>query len=677
MAFIRLLLIDDNPEDLAIYRHWLRGSLGDMELVIDHAELGADGLARARAESPDCILLDFQLPDGTGLAWLATYSATPAGRAPVIMLTGHADEELAIQAIRAGADDYLQKHELTPSRLIFSIRRAIEHARMRRAREEADALLGAVLAAAPMGVAFFDCDLRFRHVNPQLAAINNVSPEAHIGQQVDAIIPDIAEYLTPPLAKVLETGQPILNIAFQRADAASPGGARHWQLSYFPVHTPEDRLLGVGALVLDVTARARVEAALARFAARTALIAEAAEAFAATHLDAVAIFRILAEHLSAHAGDHCLIWRLSDASPGYGLVTWDDLDAGVARMRITPALIAEVGALLHDGQTLRLSTDHATALGPLATAMGASDLLAVPIVAHGQPFGLALVGRSDAGEPFSDAEQVVATELARRAAMSLSNTLLLDQVRTAEAALRQANDTLEARVVERTAALLAREQQLNRALAEKEILLKEVHHRVKNNLQVIISLLRLQSRRGVGEAVAAQLRDTQHRIQAMALVHEQLYAVGDLEQIDLAGYVEQLLAGLLRSYMGQSGQVSAVVTIPEQLQIPLDMAIPLGLIITEMLTNSLKYAFPDGRQGVITVAATTTGDDLQLRISDDGVGLPSSTSLTESRGLGGQLIRQLAQQLLGSVTLLPGPGAAFEIGIPYLLREADQAAATA
>ncbi|NTU80581.1 MAG: response regulator [Chloroflexales bacterium] len=667
----RLLIIDDSPEDLAVYRYWLHRALGE-GLVIAQAELGADGLELARTENPDCILLDFRLPDSDGLAWLTAYRDATAGPAPVIMLTGHADEELALQAIRAGADDYLQKHEVTPARLVFVIRRAIEHTRMRRAREEADALLGAVLAAAPMGVAFFDPDLRFRHVNPQLAAINDALPEAHLGRRVEEIAPDIAPYITPPLAEVRDTGKAILNIEFQRAHRASPDIERHWQLGYFPVHTHEGQLLGVGALVMEVTERARASAAMASFAARTALIAEAADAFAATRLDTGAILGILAEHLTTQASDRCLIWRLTDNSLEYELVAWDSTEAAVVTPpTLSPLLATAVDTRLRDGQPLRLSTDRATttALLPLAEMMAASDVLAVPIVVHGQTFGFALVGRVAAGEAFSDEELLVATELARRAALSLSNALLLEQVRTAEAALRQAKDTLEARVAERTATLLAREQQLHSALAEKEVLLKEVHHRVKNNLQVIISLLRLQSRRGVGAADAAQLRDTQHRIQAMALVHEQLYAVGDLGRIELAAYARQLLTGLLRSYTGQSGQVSATVAIPERLQISLDVAIPLGLIMTELLTNSLKYAFPDGRQGTVTLAATITSGELRLLVSDDGVGLPASDSLTQSRGMGGQLIRQLAQQLRGTVTAVLGTGTSFEIGIPYVERE--------
>lgn len=664
----RLLIIDAGPEDLAIYRHWLGRAYDGEELVIDHAELGAAELEPALIRNPDCILLDFRLPDVNGLAWLSAYRSATSDPAPVILLTGQIDEALELQVIQAGADDYLRKRELTPARLRFAIGRVIEHARMRRAGAEADALLSAVLASVPMGVALFDRDLRFRYVNSQLVAINGSPSEAQVGYRVEEIVPEILADIVPPLIEVLATGRPILNAPLQRAYRSSPSIKRHWQLSYFPIPALDGRLLGVGTLVMEVTERARTEAALARFAARTALIAEAADAFAATRLDSAAIFRILSEHLTIHAGDRCVFWRPIDDGAGYELVIWDDADAPGARIQPLPLQVADVvGALLQDGQPRRSSADqflHMTLLS-FAEQIGASDMLAVPIVAHRQTFGFALVARIDSGDAFTDEEVLIATELARRAALSLFNALLLDQVRSAETALRQANDTLEVRVAERTATLLAREQQLNQALAEKEVLLKEVHHRVKNNLQVIISLLRLQSRRGIGEAIAAQLRDTQHRIQAMALVHEQLYTEGNLGGIALAEYARQLLSGLLRSYTGQSGQVSATVAIPEHLHVPVDIAIPLGLIMTELLTNSLKYAFPDERQGTVSVAAMTTDGELCMRVGDDGVGLPPSESLAQSRGMGRQLIRQLAAQLLGTVTAIPGTGATFEICIPY------------
>ncbi len=211
--------------------------------------------------------------------------------------------------------------------------------------------------------------------------------------------------------------------------------------------------------------------------------------------------------------------------------------------------------------------------------------------------------------------------------------------------------------------------QLQDSLAEKEVLLKEVHHRVKNNLQVIISLLRLQALPLTDATIKDQFRDTQNRVQAMALVHEQLYGAHDLAHIDFARYVAQLTAVVLRSYPVPHGQVQLTQAIDSDLVLTIDMAAPLGLILTELLSNSLKYAFPGDRHGRITIRAQHSPTRINLVVQDDGVGLPPKRDHAEIMSLGLQLVHRLVSQIGGELVIGGPPGTTFHIAIPLVSKE--------
>jgi PAS domain S-box-containing protein len=195
------------------------------------------------------------------------------------------------------------------------------------------------------------------------------------------------------------------------------------------------------------------------------------------------------------------------------------------------------------------------------------------------------------------------------------------------------------------------EDQIRQSLAEKEVLLKEIHHRVKNNLQVVSSLLHLQSARMDDREARAVFEDSQHRINSMALIHEELYNSGNLARIDFGVYVQHLIEGLVDSYAIIAGRIAVDVCV-DTLQQDLDSAIPLGLIINELVANSLKYAFPDGRQGRISIEYHAFGEDAWvLTVADDGVGLPPGIALETLHSLGIKLVQTLVAQLHADLEL--------------------------
>jgi len=205
------------------------------------------------------------------------------------------------------------------------------------------------------------------------------------------------------------------------------------------------------------------------------------------------------------------------------------------------------------------------------------------------------------------------------------------------------------------------EEQIKASLREKEVLLKEIHHRVKNNLQVISSLFRLQSRYTNDRHALEMFRESQDRVQSMALVHQKLYQSADLARIDFAEYLRSLTTSLLHSYQTNTHSVTLTIMV-DDLFLNIDQAIPCGLIINELVSNSLKYAFPDNRAGAIRIELRRTLDNqMTLTVHDNGIGLPPDIDLTTNKTLGLQLASTLTNQLGGSITIDRHDGTTFVI----------------
>lgn len=201
------------------------------------------------------------------------------------------------------------------------------------------------------------------------------------------------------------------------------------------------------------------------------------------------------------------------------------------------------------------------------------------------------------------------------------------------------------------------EELLRASLAEKTVLLKEVHHRVKNNLQIICSLLDLQAESIPDDQSRKYFRDSQDRIRSMALVHEQLYRSRDFASIDFNDYIENLATYLFNSYVRDLGRISLRVD-AEHVTLNIDQSIPCGLILNELVSNALKHAFPDNRSGEIIIGLSSGADEwISLAVRDDGVGFPADLDFMNSRSLGLQLVDMLVKQLQGRIEMKNDNGA--------------------
>ncbi|MDZ8186165.1 MAG: PAS domain S-box protein [Nostoc sp. ChiSLP02] len=211
------------------------------------------------------------------------------------------------------------------------------------------------------------------------------------------------------------------------------------------------------------------------------------------------------------------------------------------------------------------------------------------------------------------------------------------------------------------------QEQIKASLLEKEVLLKEIYHRVKNNLQVISSLLNLQSAYIKNQDDLAIFQQSQQRIASIALIHEKLYQSQDLARVNFREYIQDLVASLFTAYEVSEEAIAVSIDIDEDVFLGLDTAIPCSLIIHELVSNSLKYAFPAGRNGSIFIHLHRSSDNnFILKVSDDGIGLPSNFDLQKISSLGLQLVDALTYQLSGSIQIKGDMGVESQLTFPII-----------
>lgn len=225
--------------------------------------------------------------------------------------------------------------------------------------------------------------------------------------------------------------------------------------------------------------------------------------------------------------------------------------------------------------------------------------------------------------------------------------------------LMEKSNALEDEIIQRQEA----QSQAETSLRERELLLKEIHHRVKNNMQIVSSLLRMQARRLGDPRILEIINDSRNRIGAIALVHKALYRPDSLSSVSLREYIEELTTQLVDFYAGEHEGVSLVTEV-EPVTINIETATPCGLIINELVTNSFKYAFPGDRKGKISVTLQrkSQGDGYLLQVADNGIGLPAGFDIRRGDTLGLQLVVNLAEhQLQGQVEVFSNGGTTFNI----------------
>ena len=204
------------------------------------------------------------------------------------------------------------------------------------------------------------------------------------------------------------------------------------------------------------------------------------------------------------------------------------------------------------------------------------------------------------------------------------------------------------------------EEEIQQSLEEKEMLLKEIHHRVKNNLMIIASLLNLQSRYIKDKEALGIFKESQNRANSMALIHEKLYRSTDLKRINFGEYIRTLANDLFRTYTDSSGRINLIIDV-EDVMMDINTSIPLGLMLNELISNALKHGFPEGMEGDINIYFNSRDDQYQLKVGDTGISFPEDVDYRNTDSLGLQLVNNLTKQIDGQIELDTSQGTEFTI----------------
>ncbi len=292
-----------------------------------------------------------------------------------------------------------------------------------------------------------------------------------------------------------------------------------------------------------------------------------------------------------------------------------------------------------DGKILHANQAMAELLGYAAGELADQPVHTIFATGEWSRFQRMQDERLPAAGSIRDAETVLIAKDARRIPISLSASIVRAEDGTAKGIVGVARDLTERKQAE---------AQIMAALREKDILLKEIHHRVKNNLQMISSLLLLQSEVTHSEQALAALSQSRDRIYSMAIIHEMLYRSGDLSQVDLVTYTQRLADHLKHSYDSDSRGIALKIS-PGEVLLDADAAIYCGLVIHELVSNAFRHAFPGGRSGEVGIDLHTESGRVVVAVSDNGVGLPPDVGLSKGDSLGFQLVTMLTNQLGGTI----------------------------
>lgn len=454
-----------------------------------------------------------------------------------------------------------------------------------------------------------------------------------LGKTVRELLPNAESYWMETYTRVWETGQPVrLENFVQDLD--------RWFSAYFSrVGGKDSRLVAV--VFADITKRKRAEKKLRESEERQTFLLKLSDALRAL-ADPLQIqgaaARILGEHFNV---SRAFYFRAEREGNSYVHVVDRDFfsmpDMASMAGRYPQAAFGEsVSAGLSRGQTLVVR--NVSALSSLTREerqayirLGVHSLVAVPQIKDGEYIG-----------------GFVAFHASPRNWTEIEIGLIEETAERTWAAVRR----VEA------------ESALHKSLAEQKALMKEVHHRVKNNLQVIVSLLNMQARQIGKSAALANFEEARNRVFSIAAIHESLYRSESLSAVNLADYASRLVPDLIHFY-GAQGRIRTEIS-GDSVAIELERAVPYGLLLNELVSNACKHAFPPERPGTILVNFRQENGNIELTVADDGQGLPEGFDYGRAPSLGLQLVRSLARQLRGSVEAQSGPGTVIRVLFPEM-----------
>jgi PAS domain S-box-containing protein len=548
-----------------------------------------------------------------------------------------------------------------------------------------------------VGLAVLDRDLRYCRMNQALSAFNGVPVEAALGRTVAEVLPSVYPEVAPVFQRVLG-GEAIEKIKVVAEVPSLPGRLSEWEASYLPIRADDGAVVGILVKAVNVTLRHQALHALQESESRVRRVLDSIHAFVGVLTPQGVLLEANRAPLEA-AGIRLedvqgqLVWETYWWSHDPALQAWlRDAVQRVAKGEVvrSDVVIRMVGdtRTTIDFMMAPLRNDEGEITHLIPSGIDVSSRMASEArfrsLFDQAPEGMTLVDASghmlfanrSMGELFAcRPEQLVGQHVntllpeARRAThtevmgnylhaptkrvMAARRQLSARRLDGSEFPVEVALNPIPGRVPPEILATvvditdrLAAQAAMEASLQEKTLLLNEVHHRVKNNLQIVASLLDIQSR-SAGEAAREVLRDSKSRVRVIALTHQLLYEGTNFANLELGPYLRNLSQLLKQTYQGESSGIEVEVQVPDQgMKIDLQRAIPCGLIVNELVTNAFKHAFAGRERGFIRIQAGQEGPERGfLDVADDGVGMPAGFDAPAAKTMGFQLVQMLAQQI--------------------------------
>lgn len=577
-----------------------------------------------------------------------------------------------------------------------------------------------LLKSTEMGIAILDRDLKYRQVNNVLAGFNGISPEQHIGRTVLEVLPKLAPIVVPMLQEVLDTGVGFPDLEINGETPSIEGEEAHWEASYLPIINSDGSVIGVLAIAQNRTVQYQLERAqkdsydlvrriLDNLFTFVGILTPEGVLLDANRAPLEAAGVTLQDVIGKRFWD-CVWWNYSPQAQQHlkeaitqaaqgKTVRFDVMNRTIGDTRITVDFMLS---------PLRNDQGQVTHLIASANDVSQRKKREMELTYSEERFRRVFDSTADGLIMIDDTGKIILANhrVANMFGYSPSEMyhctveeLVPDAVRHQHKADRlKYQSSPQARAMGAMAELYAKrkngsqfpieialtplqfpegirilatvvdisiqkdiQSSLRNALAEKTALLNEVHHRVKNNLQVVSSLLSLQAR-AVPEELRPHFQDSRDRIKAMALIHQQLYEQKAHEMINATIYTNRLLSLIRRGYTAGRNRLNIQLDAQDSpVLLTMDQALPFGLLLNELLANAIKHAFKDVISGKVDVKLTQNEQETILVIADNGCGIPDNIEMGETRSLGFQLIPGLIDQLDATLNLINDNGTCFEI----------------
>ncbi|WP_440945336.1 PAS domain S-box protein [Methanosarcina sp. T3] len=731
---VEILLFEDNPGDANLIEEMLE-EFADFPYKLKNVETLNEGLNLLKEHPFDVILSDLRLPDSDGVdTFLEIYGIN--SRVPIIILTGMNDERIGIDAVKSGAQDYLVKGQVDGRLLNRSIRYSIE----RKKAEDKIQGLANIVESSDDAIMTESLDGVITSWNRGAERIYGYSSEEILGKHISVLAPPLLVEETKELVERIKRGERIRH--YETSRLRKDGIIINVSITLSPVLNDFKKLTAISIIARDITKRKRAEEELQRSEERYRIVTGHTGQLIYDHdlktdkinwagnIEEVTgysprefqEFSFEAWTGYIHPGDRefvleekCKIRKKGGNYEGEFRFRKKDgtyFHAEDSEVCLTDetGLPYRVLGVLKDVTEKKLAVEklkksEERTHSYLQNFRGIGVLLDgnfVPIFLHGaieeltgytkEDFLSGKIRWHEIVEPEDRSElQEKAQKMKNTPNMTVKHEYRIrkkdGEVRwihgiaqnISEPGNKELYQGLLYDITDRKMA----EESLNKM---EKIRKKEIHHRIKNNLQVISSLLDLQAEYFDDERVKQAFRESQNRVISMALIHEELYESGETGTLNFAAYMQKLLEHIFRCYDTGDSEFHLLLEIKEKTFFDMDTAVPLGIIVNELVSNSLKHAFPDRDEGVVKIKLyreenggyrsnivdnngventkeENKNTDFVMTISDNGVGLPESINLEQTETLGLQLVSILVDQLEGELELKRNCGTEFIIKI--------------